>query len=336
MPLLYIEVIKACNLRCRMCGFPSAYPTRGAELTTDELRAIFDDAVRLHTEVVSLGGGEPFLRKDIFALIDAVAERSMAMHINTNGTKIDVSAASRLGSGVDGGRHLHLALSLDHVDTEPNDSIRGRGVHAAVSSANALLQAHAPNVRRSLNVVVGQHSVGSLERTVEWAARHAMIAIKFQPMHSNLAHRFDTDLNVTDMTVDQDHIDALGDELRRARQLALDLGLATSSAAFVDGIPAYWRGSSKLDCYAGYVYGNLDPYGFLQPCYDHSEPLNVRKIGLVAAWQSASMQRMRAKVRACSNACWNNGNAEPSLRLSARNVLTDPAQIVRDLQSHGR
>ena len=327
MPLLYVEVIKRCNLRCQMCAFPSHYPDRGVLLSTDELLQIMRDARELQTRIVSFGGGEPMLRDDILELVQAARENGQALHINTNGTRIDEAVARRLSRA----DHLHLALSLDHIDAGPNDAIRGRGVRASVQRANDLLRAFAPAVRRSMNVTVGAHSLGSLERTVERAFEWGMVGVKFQPVHHNLGHRYGPGDTPQEMAVTPATARQLGDEVRAAALVAKDLGMATSSDAYVDGMQPYWRGQAQLKCYAGYLYGNIDPYGFLGPCYDHMQPLNVREIGIVAAWRSERMQRMRAAVRGCSNVCWNNGNAEPSLRMSARKVLAQPDQLFRDI-----
>ncbi len=327
MPLLYIEVIKACNLRCRMCGFPGHYPGAGPILTTEQLRTIIADSKQLRTRIVSLGGGEPFLRRDIFDLVDFVATNGQSLHINTNGTRIDDAAAQRLATA----GHLHLSLSLDHVDAAANDAIRGDGVWQAVHDANQRLRSQAPTVTRSLNVVVGQHSLGSLRETVRLARAWGVAAIKFQPLHRNLAHRFLPADAARDLDLADDAIDRLAEEALDAREYAVDSGLGTSSAAFVSGFARFWRGRPALDCYAGHVYGNIDPWGQLLPCYDHAEPLDVRTLGLVRAWHSAAMASMRERVRGCENVCWNSGNVEPSLRMVARHHLADPGQLLTDL-----
>ena len=328
MPLLYAEVIKACNLRCVMCGFPSHYPDRGALLSTGEWLAVIDDAASLGAEVVSFGGGEPFLREDLLTLIEAVGRRGMAMHVNTNGTRIPDEVADQLADAA----HLHLALSLDHCDPKTNDAIRGKGVHEAVQRASETLRRRAPAVGRSLNVVVGGHSSGSLRPTVELAARWGMEAIKFQPVHANLAHAHRPQAIPSAVAVQPGQVQALAAELQSARHLAVDLGLSCSSGAFIEGFAPFWQGSARLACYAGYLYGNVDPFGFFGPCYDHMTPLNVREIGLKAAWEHAQMQQARQQVKACRSICWNNGNAEPSLRLSAHAMLREPAQVGRDMR----
>jgi len=327
MPLLYVEVLKECNLRCVMCGYPTDYPTRGKRLTTDELKGIISDALELNTRVVSFGGGEPFMRRDIHDLIEHVGGLGMSMHINTNGTRIDEKRARRLSAA----NHLTLALSLDHGDPDKNDALRGESVFAHVESAALALRRWAPTVATTLNCVVGPHNERSIDKLVDLAARWGMQAIKFLPLHTNLGHRYKEDGLPDSLVGDPGHSRRLGAALEQARARAVSLGLETSSRAFLDRIPDYLDGTLEFPCYAGYLYGNIDPYGFMFPCYDHTEPLNVRDVGLLAAWRSDEMQRMRERVRGCQNPCWNSGNAEPSLRMDPTVSLRDPRQLLVDL-----
>ncbi len=328
MPLLYMEVIKACNLRCKMCGYPSAYPGRGKRLSTAEIERIVTDATsELGTQVVSYGGGEPFLRRDIVELIAIAEGNGATVHINTNGTQIDAAMCDRLADS----RGPHIALSLDHAEPSRNDAIRGEGVFAAVEQAARLLRERVPQATVGLNCVVGPHNLGQIDALVDLASRWRLAAIKFLPLHSNLQHAWMDGL-AAEFTTDAAGAPALGAAVEAARIRARALGLSTSSRAFVRGIAPYLEGKLHFDCYAGYLYGNVDPFGMLFPCYDHAEPLDIREVGIVAAWRGETMQRMRERVRGCANPCWNSGNAEPSLRMDAGAVLGDPLQIIDDLE----
>ena len=329
MPLLYLEVTRECNLDCVMCGYPSGYPLRGEPLTTDEIRIILDDAThQLHARVVSLGGGEPFLRTDIFDLIEHAQRLGLTVHINTNGTLMDAQCVDRLARFP----RLALVFSLDHPQPAANDAIRGAGVFHRCEAAITLLRQRAPGIHIGLNTLIGGHNLGALEQMVDLACRWGVHGIKFMPLHENLAHRWTDRSSPAVMRVEEGQVAGLTRELLRATSRARQLGLATSSRAFVQGVPAFHRGLARPPCHAGYLYGNIDPYGNLLPCYDHMEPLDVRAVGLRAAWRSEAMNRMRARVRSCNARCWNSGNAEPSLRLSLRNVASDPTALLADLE----
>jgi MoaA/NifB/PqqE/SkfB family radical SAM enzyme len=120
-----------CNLRCPMCGQWGEHgwlkAARGVpELTLDELKRVIDD-VAYHRPNISIWGGEPMLRPDLFEFIRYIKSKKMNCSIVTNGTLLLQYAEQVLDSGLD-----YLYLSLDGPE-EIHDAIRGKGTfHKAV------------------------------------------------------------------------------------------------------------------------------------------------------------------------------------------------------------
>lgn len=116
------EVTLACNLRCRHClsssGRPAARELDAAE-ALDAVRQIHDAGVFQ----VNFGGGEPFLRPDFEAILDACHEHGIVTCISTNGTLLDRARVERLSrSGL-----VAIQVSLDGAHRETSDAIRGQG-----------------------------------------------------------------------------------------------------------------------------------------------------------------------------------------------------------------
>jgi len=328
MPLLYLDVIKRCNLRCAHCGFPTGYPARGRALDTREALDIIEDASRLGTRVVSFGGGEPLMREDIFDLIARVEDLGMAAHMDTNGTLLDPVTAA----GMSRFERLAVTVSLDHPDPGANDAIRGKGVFMKVAGALDRLHRQAPDVRTSINCVIVPANIGRLSDMVGLGARWGLDAVRFTPAHGNLNHSKMPGGLSPEFRLGPEHSDALKDSVESVIRRARVLGIATNSPVFLRHIPGFVSGDHAMPCFAGYAYGNVDPYGFLFPCYDHGEPLNVRKEGLFKAWTDPRMERMRSLVRSCENQCWNTGNAEPSIRMDLRAVMRHPGLLLDDIK----
>jgi len=74
-----------CNLRCRHCGSDAGAPAPD-ELTTDEMKEVIDDLAYLQTRFLTLTGGEPLLRDDLFELLHYAAERGIEYNLVTNST----------------------------------------------------------------------------------------------------------------------------------------------------------------------------------------------------------------------------------------------------------
>lgn len=122
---LWIHTNNSCNLACGHC-LVSSGPDGNEGLSTSVLLDLIDQASRLGTVHFFLTGGEPFLRKDIFAIIDRVLEVPEAeLVVLTNGILLPGRILEELGRR-DRGR-LRLQISLDGSTAEINDPIRGPG-----------------------------------------------------------------------------------------------------------------------------------------------------------------------------------------------------------------
>ena len=140
-----LHLTARCNLRCRHC-----YQTgpAGDELTTTEVRDLigevretiqaWQEAYGLSfSPAVSLTGGEPFLRSDLFDIVSDFREAGFSVAILSNGTLITGDEARRLAElGV-------RAVQVSLEGREPvHDDIRGPGsFQAALRGVDRLVAA---------------------------------------------------------------------------------------------------------------------------------------------------------------------------------------------------
>lgn len=113
------ETTLKCNMRCIHCG-SSAGIKRRRELTTKEGLQLCKDLSRLGTRLISLMGGEPFLRKDWYTLARYIRDLGMNVTIMSNGLLIDEVIVSRL-------RKLDpyaVTISLDGATAKTHNHIR--------------------------------------------------------------------------------------------------------------------------------------------------------------------------------------------------------------------
>ncbi len=85
-----VDLTYRCNNRCRHCWLWEAdtEPERARELTTEEWRAVVDQARALGTREWAISGGEPLLREDFAELFEYVTARATTYSLNTNGTLV--------------------------------------------------------------------------------------------------------------------------------------------------------------------------------------------------------------------------------------------------------
>ena len=91
---LWLHTNNSCNLRCEHC-LVSSGPDGDKGLPTEVLLSVVDQARDLGAERVFFTGGEPFLRRDLSALIDRVtAHHGLDLVILTNATLFEPSNRS--------------------------------------------------------------------------------------------------------------------------------------------------------------------------------------------------------------------------------------------------
>jgi len=122
---LFISITSRCNMACRHCAVYSPEIVYGPDLTTEEWLGFIDEIARLKVFKVKISGGEPFVREDIFTLLDALYTHPIRLSINTNATLIDQAAARHLARYTN--RLDDIMVSLDGSRPETHDALRGPG-----------------------------------------------------------------------------------------------------------------------------------------------------------------------------------------------------------------
>ncbi len=151
------ELTYACNLSCVHC-LSSSGRRDPNELSTEEAKAVIDSLADLQVFYINIGGGEPMIRRDFNELVDYAISKNVGVKFSTNGTYIDAEAAERFAA-MD---LLDIQISMDGVDAEVNDAVRGEGSWAAsVAAMDHLAAAGMKDFK--ISVVVTTHNVTQLD-----------------------------------------------------------------------------------------------------------------------------------------------------------------------------
>jgi MoaA/NifB/PqqE/SkfB family radical SAM enzyme len=129
--LLVISPTMRCNLRCYGC-YAGAYAWDG-ELSPECLDRLVSEAKELGIHLITISGGEPFIRRDLLDLFEKHSD--VAFQIYTNGTCIDEAMAQRLAEL----GNAAPAISVEGFQAE-TDGRRGEGVYAKVERAMRALR----------------------------------------------------------------------------------------------------------------------------------------------------------------------------------------------------
>jgi AdoMet-dependent heme synthase len=163
-----------CNLACTHCFISCSPGNRSHDLLG--LAAVerhLEDGGRLGVRETYFTGGEPFLNPEILPILAAALRRGPAT-VLTNGTLIGVARARELKALSDASAYsLDIRVSLDGLDAESNDAIRGKGTfHRILEAVGHLARAGlhpvvtATEVCADLETAAGRERLMSLLRAL--------------------------------------------------------------------------------------------------------------------------------------------------------------------------
>lgn len=205
-----LEITRRCNLRCAHCLANASPGEIDGELTTGEWLAFFARLGELQVFGITLTGGEIFMRRDIFTLLERLAgARKHRIDIITNGTLITSRTARRLSAL----RLRRLTLSLDGL-RETHDRIRGPG------SFDRALQGVKHLVAEGIVPVVSftamRHNHQDFAALTDLVAAMGVSSIRVnkltpegrcQPLYGQLALRFPDDVRALVAAVERKRIE---------------------------------------------------------------------------------------------------------------------------------
>jgi len=124
---LWFHTGTACNLDCPFC-LEGSRPgdTRLGRLSLADVRSLVDTAVALGVRQFSFTGGEPFVVKDMVAMLDYAA-RFRPCLVLTNGTAPVVRRLAQIRRLAGTPHPIAFRISLDHADEARHDAARGAG-----------------------------------------------------------------------------------------------------------------------------------------------------------------------------------------------------------------
>jgi MoaA/NifB/PqqE/SkfB family radical SAM enzyme len=116
-----LQITYRCNFKCQICDFWKQEHDPAEELSIADIRTIGKKLNSLGTIIISLAGGEPLVREDIY---DIITELNAAGHfpiLITNGWYVDDTVARDiLRAGLQ-----EISVSVDYRDPAKHDAQRG-------------------------------------------------------------------------------------------------------------------------------------------------------------------------------------------------------------------
>jgi radical SAM protein with 4Fe4S-binding SPASM domain len=294
-----------CNMKCRHCYMGA--PEGQSELPLDAMARIVRALCEAGATSVELTGGEPFMRSDLFELIELLSENGIAVtDIFTNATLIDTKRIAALKST---GIRPRFHVSFDGVGA--HDAMRGvPGAEArTLNGMRALIEAGYPVISTTS---VDENALPALPATYDALRALGVHAWGLgRPMAAGCAKNM---TRLDDARFAQACEEILARWQRDGKPFTLGLEAFYSEAATADmrrEIPPFDPGLYACESCRAYPHitheGDLLPC----PCYADSEYGgrfgNLARISWAEAWANGALRRAmdikKADVLAANPEC---------------------------------
>ena len=301
---LVFFVTHRCDRLCRHCFFAESLNGAPDELSIDEVARVAR-GLRVRLDQLNLTGGEPFLRKDLEALVARATSRGFEVSFNTNGWLVTPERARRISEA---GASIAY-VSLDGWNAETVDHSRGRvGSYDKSMRAIELFDA-LPNPRVVVACILHGQNASEIPDLYEWvrAAGHQLV---LQPLYQNFGYNtYDPDwwrssplwpTTPEALAAIHEALDHLSAERLRGGPICNAVE-QLQAMKFHFSNPGVDNGQT---CRAGHSDLAFDPQGRIRLCY-FLEPVGTiyDLAPLPLLWERHTTLRRRWEVSRCGRSC---------------------------------
>ncbi len=262
------NVTNRCNMRCAFCSVPNL---PNPDMTLPQVEHALDRVAEMGIPVVGVTGGEPFLRRDLADIMKAIEARGLKTTLVTNGEALTQARIEEL-SGL---RNIvHFALSVDSLDRNTYESLRGRKNLPETLTRFLNIRRFGPRTVYKLNVVVTPHNVDEIEAIVEFAVA-AGLALSFIPLNVGPGgfHR-----GQNDHGIDAAARQRMADGFDTLRQLKLQGAPLWDHRDFYLMARRYLLGEPMGPCGAGELFLDLRSDGGLAFCNEMEHVVSLLEV----------------------------------------------------------
>ena len=329
IPFLFLWVTNQCNLQCKMCdqwkmhnkNFPK-------ELSTEEWFSAIDSAAKMNTLSISVTGGEPLLRPDIFQILESIHKKGISSHLCTNGALLNKAMVEKLMHSPP----TSISISIYSQEAKIHNELRGNDCFNTAIRGLKLLKEKLPKTKIGINHLICKKNFKNMDQMVPFAESLGVDRLNIELIHTNLQHKNKPLGSFKGLLFSKEDMPQLRSEITKFMMAISKTNLKTLSKTYIEGIPRVFnRNNDMLPCYAGYVSCAIDPFGRVSPCEDIEGVDSIRDKPLEDIWKSHSFRELCKKASNCSCNCWDTSHAELNIRCSTKGLVSEFGQILKDI-----
>ncbi len=283
-----LQVTYRCNFQCAICDFWKTVPAREDELTLDEVRVIGRKLNELGSLIVSLAGGEPLIREDLFEIIRILNAANHFPILITNGWYVNESVAKDIHSA----GLQEISVSVDYRTPSRHDAQRGcPGSWDRAVRALELLNRYRPSRRNRVHMitVLMDDNLDEIEGLIRLARDLGV---------TYMVNLYSWNRGTKTRRTPEQKVTAHLLELKRKYPAFITL------TSYLENLDTAIAEGGVGNCQAGRLLMNIDPRGNVTRC---TETLDEPVGNLLTAPMSEVAARLRQRQieRSC-NQCWTS------------------------------
>lgn len=171
-----INITRKCNLSCKHCLSNSGIADPG-ELTLEELFGFIDQLAEAGKPTLTIGGGEPLMRRDIFEIMAYARKNDVPVSIVTNGILINERIAKKLNAL----RLASITVSIDGLKKN-HELVRGEGNFEKAIRGIGILKKCVTTAKLCMRVTVNTNNLTDCPKLIRLAEGLGLDKIRLTPV----------------------------------------------------------------------------------------------------------------------------------------------------------
>jgi MoaA/NifB/PqqE/SkfB family radical SAM enzyme len=298
-----IDITNRCACRCKQCDIWRSESRE--ELDGQVVKDVVDDLGKwLGSYGLTIGGGEPMMRKDIMDLCAYAIQNGATVNLLTNGMHFNENTVRKICEiGIQ-----RLAVSVDGL-ADNHDYLRGiPNLFSRVEEALATFRRQPSRPTIVVETIVTKQNLGELEQLLQWVESLEVSGLLLHPLapnfgsdHKDPAWHEKSEFWIKDHSLLDETIGRLVSLKNAGRRII-------NAPSQLESIKRYYRdpmvpASKGRKCNAGKSSVMVDCRGDVIFCYPFGAVGNVMKDPVSKLWYSKEAAQMRQRIRSCQRNC---------------------------------
>jgi len=300
-----LSLTNRCNLRCPTCAYwKTPDDAKKTEMSLDEMKRVMGELREwLGPFVLGFTGGEPFLRPEIFELLDEAGRLGIETTTVNNGSLLPPRRIEQLKKTPIN----QVSFSLNHLEPAMHDETRGfPGSAERILRAVDELNEPGRKYRLTISTILMGWNLEHLPKMVEWVAEKGLDGITFQILYfesGNDDYEPGWFKKSPYWESDASKVERGMDRLIAMRREGWPISNSPEQMEYMRRYLLDPEGPQTVPCRVGVANLDIEPNGDVRLCDVMETVGNVRDAHPRDIWASAVARQRRVEIHGCDKAC---------------------------------